>query len=93
MKLLAKTLLLVIVLQACTETKESRISSLPESGGELAEIVVISDNKTLDSSYKVLIKKVFGKEIEGYPPPYEPTFKVLTTDETFFRGYFKTHHN
>ncbi len=93
MKLFAKTLLLMFALQACDETKESRIASLPDSGGQLAEIVVISDNKTLDSSYKELIKSVFGKTIEGFPPPYEPTFKVLITDETFFKGYFKTHHN
>ena len=93
MNKLAVTLLFVILLQACSNSKESKKASLPESNGQLQEMVVVSDSKNQDSAFKELIKSVYGKSIEGFPPPFEPTFKVLITDEKFFKGYFRSHHN
>ncbi len=93
MKIFAKTLLLVVLFGACKETNKSREELLPASSGVLGELVVISDLKSLDSSYKQLIKSVFGTKLAGFPPPGESSFKVLFTDETYFKGYFKEHHN
>jgi hypothetical protein len=93
LKLLAKTLLLILIFTSCEDAEKSREELLPASSGLLGELVVISDVKSLDSNYKVLIKSVFGEKLAGFPPPGEASFKVLFTDETYFRGYFKAHHN
>ena len=93
MKQLATLLLFVQFTSACKETKESREALLPESAGQLAELVVITDKQSLDSNYKELIKSVFAQDLKGIPAPSEPQFKVLFTDETFFNGYFQSHQN
>ncbi len=93
MKVFTKTLLLLLLFSACKETKQSREAMLPESAGQLAEIVVITDKQSLDSSYKELVKSVFQADLKGFPPPSEPQFKVLFTDEGFFKGYFQSHQN
>ncbi|PCJ67239.1 MAG: hypothetical protein COA58_02675 [Bacteroidetes bacterium] len=74
-------------------TPEEKKALLPYSSGRLAEVIVVTDSKSLDSSFKEDIKRVFHKRIKGHPPPGEPMFKVLFTDESFFKGYFKNHHN
>jgi hypothetical protein len=63
------------------------------SSGELTELVVLTDAASLDSSFKIDIASVFSKSIIGQPPPGEPMFKVLFTDESFFDGYFRKHLN
>ena len=93
MKKLTKTLFIILLFAACKETKESREAMLPESAGQLAELVVITDKQSLDSNYKELIRSVFQEELKGFPPPSEAQFKVLFTDESFFKGYFQSHQN
>lgn len=93
MKNKLKYLFVLVAFIACKETKESREALLPESAGQLAELVVVTDKQSLDSSYKALITSVFEKNINGFPPPSEPQFKVLFTDEGFFKGYFQSHQN
>ena len=74
-------------------TEKDRKSLLPYAAGSLAEVIVVSDSKSLDSSFKEDINRVFHKRIKGHPPPGEPMFKVLFTDEDFFKGYFRKHLN
>ena len=93
MKQLTVIFISILLFSACKETKESREALLPESAGQLAEIVVITDKASLDSSYKVAIETVFAEELNGLPSPAEPHFKILYTDETFFKGYFQSHQN
>ncbi len=93
MKTLIKLIVFVIVIQSCETSKETKQQMLQESSGQLAEVVVITDKKSLDSSYKEEIRIAFGAKIEGLPYPSEPRFKVIFTDETFFKGYIKDHFN
>lgn len=94
MRHFTKTLILLTVLaSACKLTPEEKKALLPLSSGRLAEIVVVSDSKNLDSTYKAKITAAFSQPMEGHPPPGEPMFKVLFTDESFFKGYFQNHHN
>jgi hypothetical protein len=94
LKSLTKTLLITcLFISACTLSDEDRKSLLPYASGSLAEVIVVSDSKSLDSSFKEDINRVFHKRIKGHPPPGEPMFKVLFTDEEFFKGYFRKHQN
>jgi hypothetical protein len=81
------------VLQSCTPSDKERKSLLPLSSGELTELVLLTDAASLDSAYKLEIESVFSKSIIGQPPPGEPMFNVLFTDESFFSGYFRKHLN
>jgi hypothetical protein len=63
------------------------------SSGELTELVLLTDAASLDSAYKLEIESVFSKSIIGQPPPGEPMFNVLFTEESFFSGYFRKHLN
>lgn|GEM_PF-587631 len=84
---------LLAVLQSCSPSDKERKSLLPMSSGELTEMVLLTDAASLDSAYKLEIESVFCKSIIGQPPPGEPMFKVLFTDESFFKGYFRKHLN
>ena len=84
---------LAALLGACGQEKGSDDQLKPNSLGQLGEIVVITDIVSLDSAYKEAIKEVFGATVPGFPPPGEASFRIKFTDETYFRGYFKTHHN
>ena len=84
--------MLVLLLYSCTLTETEKKAMLPSSSGKLAELVVITDAQGADSGFKTSIQSVFKKSLEGQPPPGEEMFKVLFTDETFFKVYFKTHH-
>ena len=66
---------------------------MPTATGELAEIVVIYDKARSSESFKEEIEAIFGEKLAGLPNPSENKFKVLFTDETFLKGYFKLHHN
>lgn len=78
---------------ACKEQQESQEQLLPSSSGRLGEVVVITDIVSLDSNLKAVVDDVFEQPIPGFPPPGEKSFVVKYTDDTYFRGYFKTHHN
>lgn len=84
---------ILISLIACESSPEEQKALLPESTGQIAEVVTIADTKTADSVFVENIKTVFHKRIEGQPPPGEPQFKVQHTDETFFKGFFQKHHS
>ena len=88
-------LLFIISVFGCSDANKSGNTLLALSGGQLAEIVVITDKQNLDSTFKLAVENILGegKLLEGLPPPGEATFDILFTDETFFKGYFKTHHN
>jgi len=92
-KLIFYTLFVVFTFQSCTPTDKEKKSLLPMSSGELTEIVLLTDAASIDSAYKLEIESVFSKAIIGQPPPGEPMFKVLFTDESFFQGYFRKHLN
>jgi len=94
LKQLIKTLIIfTLFISACRLTPEEKRALLPLSSGNLAEIVIVTDARNLDSTFKEQIIATFSKPLEGHPPPGEPMFKVLFTDETFFKGYFQNHHN
>lgn len=93
MKSFFKTLLLFVILQGCDSSPEDRKSLLPLSVGQVTELIVVTDSKSTDSTYKSLITSVFSKSVEGQPPPGEPMFNIRFTDESFLKGYFKNHHN
>jgi hypothetical protein len=78
---------------ACNTSTTSSLLAL--SGGQLAEMVVVGDKDGLDSLLELQVENALGKGNlqPGLPPPGEPKFNILFTDETFFKGYFKTHHN
>lgn len=83
-------LYIAIILASCSHT-EKRDSLKPESVGKLAEIVILS--VSYDEEYKNKIKEVFKRKLDGHPPPSEPTFNIHFADHSFFKGYFKKHHN
>ena len=94
MKQINKTLIIfTLLLSACKLTPEEKRDMLPLSSGNLTEIVVVTDSRNLDSTLKEQVIATFSKPLEGHPPPGEPMFKVLFTDESFFKGYFQNHHN
>lgn len=93
MKSILRTLFIIIVFAACNTSEKEKKSLLPESSGDLAEIIVLSDKATLDSATKQQVETIFGKAVEGQPRSGEQMFKVLFTDQDFFDGYFKKHHN
>lgn len=84
---------IILLLTACNSSTTSSLLAL--SGGQLAEIVVVSDKQGLDSLLKLEVENALGlgNLQPGLPPPGEPQFDILFTDQTFFKGYFKTHHN
>lgn len=91
-KSLSIGLLLLTGISACTTEKEK--ATLTESVGELTEIVVIYDQKGSTDAFKREIEEVFGTPINGLPASVsEPQFRIMFTDESFFKGYFKKHHN
>lgn len=79
------------LLNACVTDPEKELLK-PESTGKLAEIILMT-NKQYAAEYKNLLTPIFNTPIPGFPPPGEPSFKVQYTDESFFKGYFKKHHN
>jgi hypothetical protein len=88
-----KISVLALLLFSCTLSESEKKAMLPSSSGALAELVIITDAQSADSGFKTAVKSIFGKSLEGQPPPGEDMFKVLFTDETFFKGYFQTHHD
>jgi hypothetical protein len=88
-----KISMLVLLLYSCTLTETEKKAMLPSSSGKLAELVIITDAQSADSGFKTAVQSVFSKSLEGQPPPGEEMFKVLFTDETFFKGYFQAHHH
>lgn len=93
MKNVIKTLLIASLLYSCTLSESEKKAMLPSSSGTLAEVVVITDARSADSGFKASVQNAFRKSLEGQPPPGEEMFKVLFTNESFFKGYFQTHHN
>lgn len=90
MKFYLSFLYILVVVVSCS-TPEKRDNLKPQSVGKLAEIVVLSNFN--DTTYKSLINQIFQKPLDGYPPPGEKNFKTILTDPSFFKGYFKKHHN
>lgn len=84
-------LLHLIILLASCSSPEKRDKLKPESVGKLSELVVLSNS--YDEEYKIAINNVFQKKLDGFPPPGENSFKILFADPSFFKGYFKKHHN
>tara|TARA_B100001059_G_scaffold179964_1_gene180683 strand:- start:3239 stop:4297 length:1059 start_codon:yes stop_codon:yes gene_type:complete len=82
--------LYILVITSCS-TPEKRENLKPQSVGKLAEIVVLSNFN--DTTFKSLIYQIFQKPLDGYPPPGEKNFKTILTNPSFFKGYFKKHHN
>jgi hypothetical protein len=72
---------------------EEQKALLPDSTGQIAEVVVITDSKSADSLFNLSIKGAFSKKLEGQPLPGEPMFQVQFTDESFLKGFFKKHNN
>lgn len=85
------TVLCLIILFVSCSTPEKRDSLKPDSVGKLSELVILSDS--YDEEYKKTINQVFKRKLDGFPPPGEPTFNILFADQSFFKGYFKKHHN
>lgn len=84
-------LLISLFLQSCSSDND-RASLLPDSSGNISEIVIVTD-ATNRAYYKNSLDAIFQKPILGLPSPSEPTFKILYTDQHFFKGYFKNHHH
>jgi hypothetical protein len=83
-------LYIFIILGSCSSPVK-RDSLKPQSVGNLAELVVLSNFN--DEEYKGVVNQIFQKSLDGYPPPGESSFKTLFTDQSFYKGYFKKHHN
>lgn len=83
----------IVALWSCETSPEERKALLPDSTGQLTELVVVVDTRTADSLFKERVSDVFRKRIEGHPPPGEAMFSVLFADETFFQGFFQKHRN
>lgn len=84
---------LTILFSACSLEEEDAKDSLPSATGELAQVVVIYDQYHNNESFEQEVADIFGKAIDGLPPPAEARFSTIVTDETHFKGYFKYHHN
>lgn len=93
MKIIFRALFILIFFAACTSSEQEKKALLPNSSGDLGEIIVLSDKAVLDSAFKLKVESIFSTALEGQPPPGEQVFKILFADESFFSGYFKKHHN
>jgi hypothetical protein len=76
----------------CNQSVVERATHLPQSGGRLGEVVVLSDKGTLDSSFKETINQFFNQPFWGVPLS-EPIYRVVFSTPEGFKGYFKTHKN
>jgi hypothetical protein len=81
-----------LFLGSCNEVSD-KTRYMPQSVGELAELVVVYHKAGSTEAFKDSVRKVFSAPNEGLPPPAEGRFKVLFTDESYFKSYFKEHHN
>lgn len=79
-------------LLGCNQSGEDRATHLPQSGGRLGEVVVLSDKGTLDSNFRESINQYFNQPFWGVPLS-EPIYRVLFSTSEGFKGYFKTHKN
>jgi hypothetical protein len=76
---------------ACNFIKEQGgEAKLPESVGDFGELVIVGDKQSTEILNEG-IKHVYGMEVPGIAPPYEPLYKVRYTDETYFKGFFQKH--
>jgi hypothetical protein len=64
-------------------------AALPESVGEFAEIVILSDKQTLEI-VKPGLDSSLGQEVPGLYPP-ELLYKKRIADESYFKGFFQKH--
>ncbi|MFY0643357.1 MAG: DUF4837 family protein [Bacteroidia bacterium] len=83
----------LLLLSCADEGKKKKKELKPSATGELAEIVIIYDKSRSTEAFKEEIQEIFGQKLEGLPNPSENKFKLLFTDQTFLKGYFKLHHN
>lgn len=84
--------LLTAHIMGCSSDNTAGDELLPSSRGDLAELVIIYDKKRSTPDFKEKIREAFGQKLNGVVPE-EYKFKLLFSDETFFKGYFKLHHN
>lgn len=84
---------ITLLFTACSLEEEDAKDSLPSATGELSQVVVIYDQYHNNQEFEDQVAEVFGKAIDGLPPPPEAKFSTIVTDETHFKGYFKYHHN
>ena len=64
-------LYIFIILGSCSSPVK-RDSLKPQSVGNLAELVVLSNFN--DEEYKGVVNQIFQKSLDGYPPPGESSF-------------------
>ena len=79
---------LLMVLLACTNNKKT----LPESVGENAEIVFVSEDALWKNLIEPGAKDIFCKSIEGINQP-EPLFRISHLNYNEFSSIFKRHTN
>lgn len=65
-------------------------AKLPESVGEFAEMVVLTDLQSAEA-LKPAITDAFAFDAPGLPPPEEPFYRLRFTDQTYFKGFFQKH--
>lgn len=92
-KTLYALLCTLVLFSACTTDEEQSKETLPSATGELAQIVVIYDQYHNNEAFEEEVAQIFGKALNGLPPPPEGKFSTIVTDQTHFKGYFKFHHN
>jgi len=82
---------LVIILNSCGSKK----SSVPQSSGNTAELIVVTKNQTKwDGIVGENIRAFFKQDFEVLPQP-EPLFKLVNIQISHFNDskMFKSHHN
>lgn len=82
----------VILLMACENKPYDPVASLPESSGEMGELVVVVEKEYWSSSVMQAINEIFGKEILSLPQP-EPLMSIKPVTEKGFSGGPLKHHS
>ncbi|HRS53475.1 MAG TPA: DUF4837 family protein [Bacteroidales bacterium] len=90
LKILFIILVNIIFLSACNKKGEK--VTLPASTGKTAELLVVSEQNTLNGIVGKQIKAVFAQEIELLPQS-EPMFNIVTIAPSAFEGMFTTFRN
>jgi len=85
LKILFIILVNIIFLSACNKKGEK--VTLPASTGKTAELLVVSEQNTLNGIVGKQIKAVFAQEIELLPQS-EPMFNIVTIAPSAFEGMF-----
>lgn len=81
-----------LLIISCENEPYDPEKSLPDSSGEIGELVIVMEKSYWTSSLMNEINDIFGKEVTSLPQP-EPLMTVKTVTNKAFSGTVMNHHS